>query len=209
MGLTRQPADKRRATGGRAAPYRKKRKFALARPAAMTKIGPKRIHIVRGRGGNLKFRAMRLDSGNFAWGSEHITRKVRILEVVYHPSNNEFERTNTLVKKSIVQIDSTPFRQWYEQHYGITLVKKKKKDTEETVQKQSKHVKALLKYRQSTRSLDSKIEEQFNSGRLYAVIASRPGQSGRADGYILEGPELEFYLKKMSKKKEKSKKATA
>lgn len=49
------------------------------------------------------------------------------MEVVYHPSNNEFERTNTLVRKSVIQIDSTPFRQWYEQHYGITLVKKKAK----------------------------------------------------------------------------------
>ena len=39
--------------------------------------------------------------------------------------------------------------------------------------------------------------------RLYAVIASRPGQVGRADGYILEGTELEFYLKKMDKKKKK------
>ena len=31
----------------------------------------------------------------------------------------------------------------------------------------------------------------MESGRLYAVISSRPGQSGRADGYILEGKELE------------------
>jgi hypothetical protein len=40
-------------------------------------------------------------------------------------------------------------------------------------------------------------------GRLYACLASRPGQSGRADGYILEGPELLFYIKKMQKKKTK------
>jgi small subunit ribosomal protein S8e len=33
------------------------------------------------------------------------------------------------------------------------------------------------------------------------VISSRPGQSGRADGYILEGKELEFYSKKLEKKK--------
>jgi len=33
------------------------------------------------------------------------------------------------------------------------------------------------------------------------VVSSRPGQSGRADGYILEGKELEFYLKKMERKK--------
>jgi len=36
---------------------------------------------------------------------------------------------------------------------------------------------------------------------VLAVISSRPGQSGRADGYILEGKELEFYLKKMERKK--------
>jgi small subunit ribosomal protein S8e len=39
--------------------------------------------------------------------------------------------------------------------------------------------------------IDSAIEHQFSAGRLYAVISSRPGQSGRADGYILEGRELE------------------
>jgi hypothetical protein len=41
------------------------------------------------------------------------------------------------------------------------------------------------------------LNDQFNAGRLYAVIASRPGQSGRCDGYILEGRELEFYLRKI------------
>jgi small subunit ribosomal protein S8e len=34
-----------------------------------------------------------------------------------------------------------------------------------------------------------------------ACIVSRPGQSGRADGFVLEGKELEFYVKKMEKKK--------
>lgn len=32
---------------------------------------------------------------------------------------------------------------------------------------------------------------------ISAIISSRPGQSGRADGYILEGKELEFYVKKI------------
>ena len=34
-----------------------------------------------------------------------------------------------------------------------------------------------------------------------ACVASRPGQSGRCDGYLLKGKELEFYLKKMKPKK--------
>jgi len=55
--------------------------------------------------------------------------------------------------------------------------------------------------------LNPLLEDQFNAGRLYAVLSSRPGQSGRADGYILEGPELDFYLKKLARKKEKKEKA--
>ena len=36
-----------------------------------------------------------------------------------------------------------------------------------------------------------------------ACIASRPGQSGRCDGYILEGKELDFYVRKIKAKKTK------
>lgn len=36
---------------------------------------------------------------------------------------------------------------------------------------------------------------------LRALCCSRPGQCGRCDGYILEGKELEFYIRKMQKKK--------
>jgi len=97
----------------------------MGRPPAKTKLGQKRIHIVRARGGNLKRRALRLDTGNYSWGTEALTRKTRILGVVYNASNNELVRTNTLVKNSIVTIDAAPFRQWYEQHYGINLGKKK------------------------------------------------------------------------------------
>ena len=42
--------------------------------------------------------------------------------------------------------------------------------------------------------------ELLNKGKLYACITSRPGQVGKADGYLLEGKELEFYLKKLEKK---------
>ena len=41
------------------------------------------------------------------------------LEKVYNASNNELVRTNTLVKGAIIQIDATPFRQWYETHVRV------------------------------------------------------------------------------------------
>jgi len=218
MGISRASIHKRRATGGKKTAWRKKRKFEMGRQPALTKLGAKRIHTVRVRGGNIKFRALRLESGNFSWGSEAVTRKTRVLVVTYNATNNEYIRTNTLVKNSIVQIDATPFRQWYEQHYGVPAVKKTAKKTaakEETTAaaapetKKSKKVLATLKHRQAARELDPHLEDQFVTGRLYACISSRPGQSGRVDGYILEGKELDFYLKKMQKKKEKKEKGTA
>ncbi|MBZ3880555.1 40S ribosomal protein S8 [Sciurus carolinensis] len=54
-------------------PYHKKQKYELGRPAANTKIGP-RIHTVGVRGGNKKYQALRLDVGNFSWGSECSSR---------------------------------------------------------------------------------------------------------------------------------------
>jgi len=295
MGITRSSFHKRRASGGKRKTYRKKRKFEMARPPASTKLGHKRIHLVRGRGGNYKHRALRLDAGNYSWGTESITRKSRILAVVYNASNNELVRTNTLVKNSIIQIDATPFRQWYEKHYGSTVGKKKvakdavatqkdakaKKDAKATKDAKAKDVKAKdakakeakpskeakakdakaakaakptkeakakdakatkdakaakpAKDGKATKKVDKKkkkkvhsgkkshsviakhhkrahgraiehsLEEQFTTGRLYACISSRPGQSGRCDGYILEGKELEFYLKKIHQKKKSAK----
>ncbi|CAD6341212.1 unnamed protein product [Miscanthus lutarioriparius] len=61
--------------------------------------------------------------------------------------------------------------------------------------KKSNHVKRKLEECQKGRELDAHIEEQFGSGSLLACFSSRPGQCGRADGYILEGKELEFYMK--------------
>jgi len=61
----------------------------------------------------------------------------------------------------------------------------------------------LAKYRKraAKRIVEPAFEEQFSSGYILAAIASRPGQTGRIDGYLLEGKELEFYTKKTQKKK--------
>jgi len=229
---------------------KKGRKYELGRQPAMTKLGgPKLVRPLRVRGGNHKFRALRLEAGNFSWGSESITRKTRILDVLYNASNNELVRTKTLVKSAIIQIDATPFRIWYEQFYGVMIGKKKKTKEESTTattttattatteaapapkaeapkveepkeapkeakdgaakskdekvinRKASKHVQKKLLKRQKSRTLETTLQEQFNAGRLFARLTSRPGQCGRADGYVLEGKELEFYQKKMQKKK--------
>ncbi|KAL8106126.1 hypothetical protein AgCh_029795 [Apium graveolens] len=191
-------------------------RYELGRQPANTKLSSnKTVRRVRVRGGNVKWRALRLDTGNYSWGSEAVTRKTRILDVVYNASNNELVRTQTLVKSAIVQVDAAPFKQWYLQHYGVEIGRKKKTSaaakkegedgdaaTEEA--KKSNHVQRKIEKRQEDRKIDAHIEEQFGGGRLLASISSRPGQCGRADGYILEGKELEFYMKKLQRKKGKA-----
>merc|ERR1719453_2683205 len=111
----------------------------------------------------MKYRALRLDAGNFAWGSENATKKVRILDVVYNATSNELVRTKTLLKNAIVQIDGQPFKQWYLRKYGVTLGKKKGKEEttkEETVEKRSNHVLCKQKFRAAKQKLDPLLEEQ-------------------------------------------------
>lgn len=130
------------------------------------------MHPVRTRGGNTKYRALRLDSGNFAWASEGTARKTRVIDVVYNASNNELVRTKTLVKNAIVVIDATPFRQWYESHYVLPLGRKREaKNTQvddKDVLNRKRSKKAMSKYlaRQKYAKVEAALEEQFSSGRL-------------------------------------------
>ncbi len=107
-----------------------------------------------------------------------------------------------------MQIDATPFRNHYESFYGTAIGKSKRArqgatetKTETPEQTKSKKVERKIASRQGQSKIEPAVESQFANGRLYAIISSRPGQSGRADGYILEGEELSFYLRKMTSKK--------
>ena len=183
----------------------------MARQHAQSRMAPKKIIAIRCRGGNYKYRALSIDHGNFLWTSEHFGGRSKIMEVVYNATNNELVRTKTVVKNAIVQVDATPFKKYYSEQYGIELGKKKvpkegeevKKDEKpaEEKKKRSRHALAVVKHRSTGVFIDPHVQEQFTAGRLLACISSRPGQSGRADGYILEGSELQFYIKKMEKKK--------
>ena len=125
-------------------------------------------------------------------------------------------RTQTLVKGAIVQVDAAPFKAWYSAHYGAEVGVKKRaaagadaaaKDAGASAApaaKKSNHAARKIKTRSAGRKLDPALDDQMANGRLYAAIASRPGQCGRCDGYILEGKELEFYVKKMQRKKSKA-----
>ena len=117
-------------------------------------------------------------------------------------------RTKTLTKSTIVQIDAVPFRQWYESYYALPLGRKKGvklSEAEEAIFNRKRSAKSAKKIalKQRRAKVEQGLEEQFQAGRLLACIASRPGQCGRSDGYVLEGKELDFYMKKIKQKKSK------
>ncbi|XP_066323455.1 small ribosomal subunit protein eS8-like [Miscanthus floridulus] len=137
-------------------------------------------------------------------------------ELGRQPANTKLSSNKTVRRSAIVQVDAAPFKQWYLTHYGVDICRKKKaaaakKESAEDKRgeaaaeetKKSNHVKRKLEERQKGRELDAHIEEQFGSGSLLVCISSRPRQCGRADGYILEDKELEFYMKKLQRKKGK------
>jgi small subunit ribosomal protein S8e len=203
MGISRSSKLKLRKTGGMMPIHQKKRKYLMGRPSSNTKLGEKKVVTVRCRGGNTKRRALRINEGNFNWISEKVTRKSKIIEVIYNATHNELVRTQRIVKGCIVSIDPTPFKYYWHIHYEEKKInrlpeikdpKRSQELEEKKAQKQKKHPFSdqLDKYHA--------FFEGLNRNKLLAKITSRPGQSGRADGYLLEGKELEFYLKKAEKK---------
>lgn len=213
MGIVRSRLHKRKITGGKTKIHRKKRKHELGRLPSNTKLGARKVNAVRVRGGNYKVRALRLDTGNFAWGTEGVAQRARILDVVYNATSNELVRTKTLVKNCIVSVDAAPFKLFYAKQYGLDLDAAKKKladkqkkakkasATKVDLSKASAAMKRKWAYRQKTHRIEKAIEDQLKLGRMLARVSSRPGQSGRADGVLLEGAELQFYMKKLEKKK--------
>jgi small subunit ribosomal protein S8e len=203
MGISRSSKHKRRLTGGRMPIHQKKRKFEMGRQASSTKLGERKVVSVRGRGGNIKRRGLRLNEGNFTWISEKVTRKCKILDVVYNATNNELVRTQTLVKGAIVAVDPLPFKYYWYIHYEE---KKVNKLPEIPVPERKKALEDKREKNKKKHPFSEQIEklhhffELMNKGRLLARVSSRPGQSGRCDGYLLEGKELDFYSKKMEKK---------
>ena len=118
---------------------------------------------------------------------------------MYNASNNELVRTNTLVKGCIVSIDATPFKAWFEKRYSCKIGAKGEVTKEDLSKLEGVSKKQLEKLQKLQNSLQEQKEviEQLASGKILARISSRPGQSGRADGYILEDDELAFYHRKI------------
>uniref|UniRef100_A0ABI8AP48 40S ribosomal protein S8 n=1 Tax=Felis catus TaxID=9685 RepID=A0ABI8AP48_FELCA len=126
---------------------------------------------------------LRLDVGNFSWGSECCTRKTKIIDVVYNASNNELVRTKALVKKRIVLIDSTQYRQWYGSHYALPPGHKKgAKPTpeEEEILNKKRSKKIQKKYDERKKNAKLAVFWRSGSSRASVLHASLQDQASVA-----------------------------
>ena len=119
---------------------------------------------------------------------------VLVLYIPTHDFCHSYSETNYMSTRLFKSLQSLTFF-FFMQTEAEEAVLNKKNNSQKVVKK--------YKLRQRQAKLETALDEQFLTGRLLAAISSRPGQCGRADGYILEGRELEFYLKKMKTKKGK------
>ncbi|KAH9386209.1 small subunit ribosomal protein S8e [Nematocida major] len=176
MGLTRNGKHKRKSTGGKRSLRITRKKHAIARQSSNTRVGTTKVKQLRVRGGSHKMRALRLASGSFTLKTHRISMKCAITQVVYHASNNELVRTNTLTKGCVVKLDPT----------GYTPV-----------------IEEILEKEADIKDIDPVFVEEFKQGNLFGVVTSRPGQAGCADGHILQADELAFYMKRFKSSKQK------
>ncbi|HDM43641.1 30S ribosomal protein S8e [Candidatus Woesearchaeota archaeon] len=100
-----QRRSKRKPTGGRYKKDRKKRKSELGNRPLFTKIGDKKIQIVRVRGGNLKLKVVSLDFANVYDPKTKKAKKAKILSVIENKANPHFVRRNIITKGAIIETE--------------------------------------------------------------------------------------------------------
>ena len=100
-----QGSSRRKYTGGRYHPLRKKRRHEAGRPAAETTLGGTRAKKIRTRGDNHKIRLLRCEFANVADPKSGTTRKARIITVKNNPANPFFARRNITTKGAVIETD--------------------------------------------------------------------------------------------------------
>ncbi|MHA1684186.1 MAG: 30S ribosomal protein S8e [Promethearchaeota archaeon] len=91
----------RKFTGGKRHTARGKRKRELGRYPVETRIGERSVKRKRIRGGKIKLRVAHDDKINVSDGGK--TQSLKILEVIFNPSNKDMDRRKIITKGTIVR----------------------------------------------------------------------------------------------------------
>ena len=100
-----QARPKRKETGGRYIAYRKKRQHELGREPSFTKLGKKRIQVIRTMGANRKLRLLSADTANLFDPKLKLFKQVKIKTITDNPANRHFIRRNIMTKGSVIDTE--------------------------------------------------------------------------------------------------------
>ncbi|CAB4035586.1 40S ribosomal S8 [Paramuricea clavata] len=152
--------------------WRRKRAPALTR---LCLDKPEKYKTRKAFGGGEKTKVTRAKEGSYIWKSQEIEFQTPILDVLYNMAHKDFTSRKIMVRGTVVEVDGEPFKTWYEKqdvHHESNDIKEGEKEP----------------------SVDNRILQQLQGGKVLAKVSSRPGQEGKVNGYLLEGQELSEYL---------------
>jgi len=100
-----QGRPKRKPSGGRIRPARKKRKFEIGREKQFSHLGPRKVKAYRTKGANRKARILSADMANVVDPKTKTIKRVKILTVKTNPSNPNYVQRNIMTKGATVMTE--------------------------------------------------------------------------------------------------------
>ncbi len=94
---------KRKRTGGRRRPYRKRKSCEKGSFPTETTVGEPKRKVERRRGGALKVRVLSEEYACVSDPTTGETKKVKILRVIKNPSNVDYDRRGVITKGALIE----------------------------------------------------------------------------------------------------------
>ncbi len=100
-----QGRSKRKSTGGRYRPLRKKRRREISGEQQFAFIGTPRLKLYRTKGANRKVRVLKAEYANVLDPRTSTTKKVKIVTVKENASNPHYVTRNIMTRGAVVQTE--------------------------------------------------------------------------------------------------------
>jgi small subunit ribosomal protein S8e len=100
-----QGRSRRKRTGGRLRPIRKKRRFEISRELQHATLGPGTVKKYRVRGANLKLRILTVQTINVFDPATNKMQAAKIVTVRENPANPNYVQRNIITKGAILETD--------------------------------------------------------------------------------------------------------
>jgi small subunit ribosomal protein S8e len=100
-----QGRSRRKRTGGRLRPIRKKRRFEIGRELQTATLGGGTVKKYRVRGGNLKLRILTTQTINVFDPATKSTKSAKIVTVRENPANPNYVQRNIITKGAILETE--------------------------------------------------------------------------------------------------------